>query len=204
MDTYNDIELVQLSVGGDAHAFEHLVKRHYMTVYKVSYKWCGVKEDAEDIAQEVFVKMAQKLNTFAQKSPFKTWLYRITINTARDFIRKCATKRVYETAFALGQGSNNPAPIRNEYLDAVHLYKKLGKLPEKQKTTVLLVFGGGKNNQRILLAQASNRQNTERRAFYEKTIGHIRWYCLQPYHSGNYNAAEFHSLSKGIPTFAGI
>jgi RNA polymerase sigma-70 factor (ECF subfamily) len=57
MDNTNDIELVQLSLGGDALAFEHLVKRHYGTVYRLSYKWCGVKEDAEDIAQEVFVKL---------------------------------------------------------------------------------------------------------------------------------------------------
>jgi hypothetical protein len=50
MDTYSDIELVQRSVSGDARAFEHLVNRHYMTVYGISYKWCGVKQDAEIIA----------------------------------------------------------------------------------------------------------------------------------------------------------
>ncbi|MBC8394965.1 MAG: RNA polymerase subunit sigma-70, partial [Deltaproteobacteria bacterium] len=63
MDTYNDIELVTLSVDGDTEAFAHLVKRHYMTVYKAAYKWCGIREDAEDIAQEVFIKLAQKLKT---------------------------------------------------------------------------------------------------------------------------------------------
>ncbi len=143
MDIYNDIKLVQLSVKGDGRAFEHLVKRHYMTVYKVSYKWCGVKEDAEDITQEVFVKLARKLKTFGQKSSFKTWLYRITINTAKDFVRKCATNRVREATFAFEQGSNNPAPLKDEHLDAARLYKELGKLPEKQKTAVLMVFGEG-------------------------------------------------------------
>jgi DNA-directed RNA polymerase specialized sigma24 family protein len=58
MDNYKDIELVQLSVGGDARAFERLVQRHYMSAYKVSYKRCGIKEDAEDIVQEVFVNVA--------------------------------------------------------------------------------------------------------------------------------------------------
>jgi RNA polymerase sigma-70 factor (ECF subfamily) len=140
MDNYKDIELVQLSVGGDARAFERLVQRHYMSAYKVSYKWCGIKEDAEDIAQEVFVKVAQKLKTFGQRSSFKTWLYRITINTAKDFTRKYATKRLYETAFALEPGSNNPVPSRNENPDAAQLYKEITKLPEKQKMAVLLVY----------------------------------------------------------------
>jgi RNA polymerase sigma-70 factor (ECF subfamily) len=146
MDTYNDIELVKLSVGGDTEAFAHLVKRHYMTVYKASYKWCGIREDAEDIAQEVFIKLAKKLKTFRQKSSFKTWLYRITVNTAKDFHRKHTAKHTYETAFAVEQGPSNPAPLRDEHLDAIRLYKEINKLPEKQKSAILLVFSEGLNH----------------------------------------------------------
>ena len=158
MDTYSDIELVELSVDGDAEAFEYLVKRHYMTVYKVSYKWCGVREDAEDIAQEVFIKLAQKLKTFRQKSSFKTWLYRITINTAKDFYRKRATKHAYETAFAFEQDADNPMPPQDEHLDAVRLYKVLGKLPEKQKSAILLIFAEGLNHREA--AQVLNCSET--------------------------------------------
>jgi RNA polymerase sigma-70 factor (ECF subfamily) len=143
LDNYTDNELVLLSVGGDACAFEHLVKRHYMAVYRVSYKWCGVKEDAEDIAQEVFVKLARKLKYFNQKSTFKTWLYRITVNAAADFTRKRSTKRIYERAFVLVQETTNPAPLADEHPAAARLYKELDKLPEKQKTAVLLVLGEG-------------------------------------------------------------
>jgi len=143
MDSYNDMELVRLSVGGDARAFEHLVRRHYMTVYRISYRWCGVKEDAEDITQDVFVKLARKLRTFGQKSSFKTWLYRIAINTAKDFLRKYAIKNAYESTWAFQQGSKNPEPPEDDHLDAAKLYSELGKLPEKQKTAILLVFGEG-------------------------------------------------------------
>ena len=146
MDSYNDIKLVELSIGGDARAFEHLVKRHYMTVYRASYKWCGVKEDAEDIAQEVFEKLARKLKTFSRKSSFKTWLYRITINAAKDFYRKHATKRAYETAFAVERNTDNPGLQQGEHLDTARLYKALNKLPEKQKSAVLLVFAEGLNH----------------------------------------------------------
>lgn len=143
MDIYSDIELVELSVAGGAEAFEYLVKRHYLTVYKVSYKWCGVREDAEDIAQEVFVKLARKLKTFGRKSSFRTWLYRITVNTAKDFCRKAGTKRAYETAFAAERSQDNPGSQEDERLDAARLYKSLDKLPEKQKMAVLLVLSEG-------------------------------------------------------------
>ena len=143
METISDIKLVELSVGGEAEAFEYLVKRHYLTVYKVSYKWCGVREDAEDIAQEVFVKLARKLKTFSRKSSFRTWLYRITVNTAKDFCRKAGTKREYENAFAAEQSQGNPGSHEDERLDAARLYKSLDKLPEKQKTAVLLVLSEG-------------------------------------------------------------
>lgn len=158
MDTYNDMELVKLSVDGNTEAFTHLVKRYYMTVYAASYKWCGVKEDAEDIAQEVFVKLAQKLKTFRQKSTFKTWLYRITINTAKDFHRKHAAKHAYEAAFALEHDPGNPTPPGDERLDAMRLYKALNKLPEKQKSAVLLVFSEGLNHREA--AQVLNCSET--------------------------------------------
>ena len=143
MDTHSDIELVQRSVSGDARAFEHLVTRHYMTVYRISYKWCGVKQDAEDIAQEVFVNLARKLKSFRQQSSFTTWLYRIVINTAKDFTRKCATKRAYESAFAFEHGPENPQPSQAHHHAAARLYKELAKLPEKQRMAILLVLGEG-------------------------------------------------------------
>ncbi len=143
MKNRNDMELVQLSLIGDSRAFEYLVRRHYEMVYRVSYKWCGVKEDAEDIAQDVCVKLAQKLNTFAQKSSFKTWLYRITINTAKDYVKKRASKATLETDVSLAQIGDNPGPAPDDPLVAEQLQAALNRLPEKQKAAVLLVLGEG-------------------------------------------------------------
>jgi len=147
MDQHTDIELVALSLDGNALAFEHLVKRHYETVFRISYKWCGLKEDAEDIAQEVFVKLAQKLQTFGSRSSFKTWLYRITVNTAKDFIRKCVTNRRYETAYTMGQDDGNPGPPPGDHFKMKGLVKALGRLPAKQKAAVLLVLSEGLSHQ---------------------------------------------------------
>ena len=143
MDEHNDIELVELAKGGHAHALQQLIERHYLTVYRLAYKWCGVQEDAEDIAQEVFVKLVRKLQTFRQKSSFKTWLYRIAVNTAKDFNRKRAAKQVRETAFALDQRQQNPAFTMEDTLAADRLKVAIDNLSLKQKEAVLLVFGEG-------------------------------------------------------------
>jgi RNA polymerase sigma-70 factor (ECF subfamily) len=143
MDNFTDIELVRLAQDGDPDAFEHLVQRHYMLVYKVSYKWCGVREDAEDIAQEVFVKLAGKLKSFKQNSSFSTWLYRVTINAAKDFFRKNAAKQANEAAFAEEQKlhSLNPGPAEGPSAPA--LYAVISRLPVKMKEAVLLVLAEG-------------------------------------------------------------
>lgn len=143
MDSYNDIELVDLAKGGQARALEHLFEKYYMTVYSLAYKWCGVKEDAEDIAQEVFVKLVRKLHTFSQKSSFKTWLYRIVVNTAKDFGRKRAGKQAFEANFVLEQHIHNPAGSGGVTVEAGRLMAEIDKLPLKQKEGVLLVYGEG-------------------------------------------------------------
>ena len=143
MINYSDKELVDLAMGGDERAFENLIQRHYLSVYGLSYKWCRVKEDAEEIAQEVFIKVTRKLNTFNRESSFKTWLYRVTINTAKDFSRKNSTRRSYESAFAREQTDGNPGSSPPESFKADQLYDTIDKLPDKQKASLMLVMAEG-------------------------------------------------------------
>ncbi len=139
----DDLELVKLSMKGDAEAFEHLVERHYLTVYKLSYKWCGIKEDAEDITQNVFVKLASKIKIFRLDSAFKTWLYRITINTAKDFYRKKALNKDKEAAYAETQAFTESNKRQDCTFISSQIYSALDKLPKKQKEAVLLIFCEG-------------------------------------------------------------
>ena len=143
MGPVDDMQLINLAKSGNARAMEGLFETYYMTVYRLAYKWCGVKEDAEDIAQEVFIKLVKKLNTFTQNSSFKTWLYRIVINTAKDFARQRAAKWAYESAFVKQQRSTNPGHIEKDRLITIRLFAEIHKLPEKQKEALLLVFGEG-------------------------------------------------------------
>ncbi|NIY13467.1 MAG: sigma-70 family RNA polymerase sigma factor, partial [Nitrospinaceae bacterium] len=102
--------------------------------------------DAEDIAQDVFVRLARKLASYKGESSFKTWLYRITVNMAKDFFKKSSTRRGYESAYVQEQkvmGTNpgnpgNPGPPEEDRLQAA-----LGELPVKLREAVVLVYSEG-------------------------------------------------------------
>ncbi len=138
-------ELVRLAKGGDSVAFENLVEQSYMLVFKVSYKWCRTKEDAEDITQEVFVKLAKNIFNFREKSSFQTWLYRIVVNTAKDYTKKEERKLIKETAFREEQKLKSVSTQSKTSTDD-KIYQLIELLPKKLKDTALLVFGEGMNH----------------------------------------------------------
>lgn len=84
----DDIEVVELFKKGDKQAFEHLVVRHKAAVFNTIYSITGGAADADEIAQEVFLKVYFSAGTFRGKSSFSTWLYRITVNKCMDELRK--------------------------------------------------------------------------------------------------------------------
>ena len=138
-----DRELVDRAIGGDERSFESLIERHYLPVYQLSFKWCRVKEDAEEITQEVFIKLSRKLNTFNHRSTFKTWLYRIVINTAKDYTRKNSAKRLYESAFAEAHPGEKGDDPTDDPVDEQRVYDAIDTLPHKQKAALMLVIAEG-------------------------------------------------------------
>ncbi|MBN2418061.1 MAG: RNA polymerase sigma factor [Deltaproteobacteria bacterium] len=143
MDEYPDSELIDLAVNGDEHAFEVLIQRHYLPVYHFSFKWCRSKEDAEEITQEVFIKLTRNLKSFKYKSSFRTWLFRIVINTAKDYSKKNSIRRSYESAYENEKISDNPGHVNEDTTDVDRLYFCIDRLPDKQKAALMLVVAEG-------------------------------------------------------------
>lgn len=83
----DDRELVQTIRGGDADAFETLVRRKTSKVYALCYRVIGNAEDAKDISQLVFLKLWENLEKYDPAYAFDTWLYRMVTNVAIDFMR---------------------------------------------------------------------------------------------------------------------
>jgi RNA polymerase sigma factor (sigma-70 family) len=72
---------------GNTNAFALLVNRHKDNVFNLAIRICGNREEAEEIAQDAFLKVYRALNEFRQKSSFATWLYRIVYNTSISYLR---------------------------------------------------------------------------------------------------------------------
>jgi RNA polymerase sigma factor (sigma-70 family) len=90
----SDIELIDLTLAGDQSAYADLVKRHQRFVFTLALRFTKTREDAEEIAQDCFIKAYRSLDAFQRQSKFSTWLYSIVYTTAMTALRK---KRV-ETA----------------------------------------------------------------------------------------------------------
>ena len=83
-----DSDLITRAAGGDATAFQALVERHRVMVYRVAFQFAGNHHDAEDIAQDVFIKVYRSLDKFRQDAQLTSWLYRIAMNACIDHRRR--------------------------------------------------------------------------------------------------------------------
>jgi len=86
-ETADDAMLVTAATDGDLRAFEALVRRHTRFVYAHALRFFGDASAAEDISQEVFVKVYRSIGSFDERARFSTWLYRITRNACLDEVR---------------------------------------------------------------------------------------------------------------------
>ena len=146
MDT-TDLQLIAKAQAGNRQSFAELVDRHYMTVYRFAFKWCRSREDAEDITQEVFIKLAGKIHLFNNRSRFTTWLYRITANCAKDYARKNNRwnhSKLSEPPKNEIIASPNPGPENN--VIAKSIQQEINTLPDKLKEAMLLVYAEGKSH----------------------------------------------------------
>jgi len=93
-----DAQLVKATVEGDPQAFEEIVERYQRLVFNIIYHYMGRRNEVEDLAQEVFLKVFRALDTFDATRPLKSWIGRITANTCLDEIRKAPKRKVWSFA----------------------------------------------------------------------------------------------------------
>jgi RNA polymerase sigma factor (sigma-70 family) len=83
-----DMEVIARILKGDQQAYAELVGRYQHYVFTLALKYCQNREDAEEVAQDIFIKVYRSLADFKGTSKFSTWLYTITYNTSVTFLRK--------------------------------------------------------------------------------------------------------------------
>nr|WP_156167952.1 RNA polymerase sigma factor [Devosia epidermidihirudinis] len=131
--------LVVRAQNGDAAAFGELLEDHYDLIHRTAWKWCGNRTDAEDIAQDVCVKLGSAIAGFDGRSAFSSWVYRITLNAVRDMQRASSRRGKYASAFAEVSPEDHPAD-QEEAATNNQLWAAVRQLPEKQRDAVLLVY----------------------------------------------------------------
>ena len=136
--------LIQRCLQGDQHAWDLIVRQYWRKVFNVAYKFVGKHDEAEDLTQDIFLKIFKSLDTFDRRANFQTWLISVSRNLCIDHYRSVRKER--ETidrgvdASDLAPATPEPGPIAAlEQRDRVVLLRQaMAALPETLRTAVLL------------------------------------------------------------------
>ena len=104
--------LVRRCIAGDAAAWEEIVQKYHRRIYNICYRFTGSGTDADDLAQEVFIKMYRTLNTYdVERGAFMTWVTTVTRNLLVDHFRKTRQDRVTDSLDATPSEHEDALPI---------------------------------------------------------------------------------------------
>lgn len=141
----DDLNLINRFKDGDTSAFEEIVFKYQDKIYNLCRHMLGNAHDAEDAAQDVFLKAYQNLNKFRPEASLHTWLYRIAVNTCIDYRRKPFFESLFKSSkegdeFVEELPADSPSPDRlyesKQISNAIQL--ALGRLSERLRMVILL------------------------------------------------------------------
>ena len=133
-----DESLAAAAAAGDRAAFEALLRRHYDRIHGLAWQLTGTRADADDIAQDVCLALAEKIGTCRGEAKFTTWLTGVTFNTFRDWRRRRRSLGGLVDRLTLLAGMTE-AP--GDPYDAVWLKSAIARLKPALRDTVVLVAG---------------------------------------------------------------
>ena len=112
-------KIIRKAAAGDRQAFRQLVLDNSHAMFRLAWRLTCDKAAAEDIVQESFIKAWRKIGDFRMQSSFRSWLHRITVNTAMDYLRKQANRKQFETEESGWEQATHgsPAPRQDVQID---------------------------------------------------------------------------------------
>ena len=136
-----DETLAMLAAGGCRTSFAGLIERHYDRIFRLAWRWAGTRDRAEDIAQDVCVKLAHAIGCYRGDAAFTTWLHRIAYPTTLDHIRSGQRMTAYEPSEIERLIDGSASRTTGDAVDGEELWQAVRALPPQQRDAVLLTYG---------------------------------------------------------------
>lgn len=139
MTGVTDEALALRAAGGDREAFGTLFERHYDRVFRVGVRMLGDSDEAQDVAQDVWIELPARLSSWRREGRFVHWLYRVAVNATHDALRKRSTRSRHERSYAEVE-TLRQAGAAARAGESAWLQRALDELPESLRMTVVLVI----------------------------------------------------------------
>lgn len=137
----DEFTLIQNILDGNQADFERLIKMYQPNVFRTAMGLLHNKEDAEEITQDVFLKIYDSLSSFNQKAALSTWVYRVTINASLNFLKRKKGNRLLvglSALFGLASKEKQGEKLVTEKEEKDAIRKAMQELPEKQRLAFVL------------------------------------------------------------------
>ncbi len=169
MEKNSDILYIDKVLAGNLNAFSYLIDRHKDKAFNLAFRICGNREEAEEIAQDAFLKAFRSLKDFRKKSSFSTWLYRIVYNTSISLVRARGLRVLSLEEFPadavdfLSESKNEDEAIDNYRNSLVNF--ALQKLQEEERGLITLYYYDDLETDEIARITGIRKQNIKVRLF---------------------------------------
>ena len=147
-----DERLIALTAHGDEQAFERIMQKYQQAVFNTIYRYTGSRDDVQDLAQEIFIKVWRNAAKFKGKSKFSTWLYRIVANHCINYRRR--RRKDHVSLDEMAEKGQTPEALRVEpdweaRYTAEYVRKAVDELPDRQRMALVLSQFEGRSYKEI-------------------------------------------------------
>ena len=156
----SDEELMSAVAEGDVDAFDELVRRHQQAALNIAYRFLGDREEAEDLAQEAFLKILDRAGSYRPSARFRTYLYRVLANACLDYRRK-KCPALAESLPPVADGADDPAAALERRQRSELVRRAIDVLPARQRMALVLQHYEGLSYEEIAASLRCSRSAVE-------------------------------------------
>lgn len=179
----SDVSLMLEFQKGDISSFEKLLQKHKESIINIIYQFIGERDEAEDLAVEVFLRVYRAAKKYQAKAKFTTWLYKITTNLCLNEIRKKAKLQTVSLSKPVSAGEEKEEELIEKIADAAPspqqilekkernalIRKAIDSLPAKQRMATILQIYEGLSYKEISRILGCSVKSVERRLYWART-----------------------------------